>query len=483
MEENRENNTTISETTDAEEAVSAANEEPQKAAPETGHDAPAAAAKKRSVKKVLTALLDIIFVCIIAFGVMQYYADQFREQIDNIALEQARSALSDLSSMGISFSLAPVDSDIPKAEKYAWKDLRDGGGPAAMTFQLMMYNEDFPDVIKTGKSVRYLNLTRTVKVYVDQGESGEADYAGNVDVNIVAFYQNYVKKGMIYRADAEPNAALVSYIGSFVEAQEQQLFEDSFQLKDSSVDFYDETITIYYSWTNLRDEDANPMWSFSLSASQNGRELTQDYFNSETDSFSQLAPGCTGEYSITYYLHDTSSPVKLVVSNLYGDNLFADDRPGVEYEIKLTDGKTTSGSQSNSFSTGQSDSNGYDLYEQFQQDFNSGNYTIGDPGAHYSGEEVRDYRSYDSGEELAELTLHDFGGYGEVSFYALGEGELHYDVTLVDSYSCSGYTADYFQFSDYTGLQDLLVLRSGSSEWLVTWNAHHPDGAVYEYEP
>ena len=58
MEENRENNTTISETTDAEEAVSAANEEPQKAAPETGHDVPAAAAKKRSVKKVLTALLD-----------------------------------------------------------------------------------------------------------------------------------------------------------------------------------------------------------------------------------------------------------------------------------------------------------------------------------------------------------------------------------------------------------------------------------------
>lgn len=166
MEENRENNTTISETADAEEAISTANEESQKAASETGHDVPAAAAKKCSVKKVLTALLDIIFVCIIAFGVMQYYADQFREQIDNIALEQARSALSDLSSMGISFSLEPVDSDIPKAEKYAWKDLRDGGGPAAMTFQLMMYNEDFPDVIKTGKSVRYLNLTRTVKVYL-----------------------------------------------------------------------------------------------------------------------------------------------------------------------------------------------------------------------------------------------------------------------------------------------------------------------------
>lgn len=176
MEENRENNTTISETTDAEEAVSAANEEPQEAVPEVDYDVPDVVPKKRSVKKVLTALLDIIFVCIITFGVMQYYADQLREQMDNIALEQARSALSDLSSMGISFSLEPVDSDIPKAEKYAWKDLRDGGGPATMAFQLMMYNEDFPDVIKTGKSVRYLNLTRTVKVYVDQGESGEADY-------------------------------------------------------------------------------------------------------------------------------------------------------------------------------------------------------------------------------------------------------------------------------------------------------------------
>ena len=483
MEENKENNTTVSETTDAEETVSTANEKTQENVPEVDHDVPAVVSKKRSVKKVLAALLDIIFVCIIAFGVKQYYADQFREQIDKIALEQARSALSDLSAMGISFSLEPVDSDMPKAEKYAWKDLRDGGGPAAMTFQLMMYNEDFPDVIKTGKSVKYLNLTRTVKVYVDQGESGEADYAGNIDVNIVAFYQNYVKKGMIYRADAEPDAAFSSYISSFADAQEQQLFEDSFQFKDSSVDFYDETITIYYSWTNLRDEDANPMWSFSLSAYQNGHELTQDYFNSETDSFSQLAPGCTGEYSITYYLHDTSNPIKLVVSNLYGDNLFADDRPGVEYEIKLTGGKTSSSAQSNSFSTGQSYSDVYELYEQFQQDFSSGNYSIGDTSTHYNGEEVRDYRSYDSGEELAELTLHDFGGYGEVSFYALGEGELHYDVTLVDSYSCSGYTADYFQFSDYTGLQDLFVLRSGSSEWLVTWNAHHPDGAVYEYEP
>lgn len=51
MEENKENNTALFETTDAEEAISTANEESQKAASETGHDVPAAAAKKRSVKK------------------------------------------------------------------------------------------------------------------------------------------------------------------------------------------------------------------------------------------------------------------------------------------------------------------------------------------------------------------------------------------------------------------------------------------------
>lgn len=76
MEENKENNTAISETTDAEEAVSAANEEPQEAVPEVDHDVPDVVPKKRSVKKVLAALLDIIFVCIIAFGVMQYYFDR-----------------------------------------------------------------------------------------------------------------------------------------------------------------------------------------------------------------------------------------------------------------------------------------------------------------------------------------------------------------------------------------------------------------------
>lgn len=51
MEENKENNTALFETTDTEEAISTANEESQKAASETGHDVPAAAAKKHSVKK------------------------------------------------------------------------------------------------------------------------------------------------------------------------------------------------------------------------------------------------------------------------------------------------------------------------------------------------------------------------------------------------------------------------------------------------
>ena len=47
----------------------------------------------------------------------------------------------------------------------------------------------------------------------------------------------------------------------------------------------------------------------------------------------------------------------------------------------------------------------------------------------------------------------------------------------------SGYTADYFQFEDYTGPQDLFIFRSGNQEWLVTWNGHHRDGAAYTYEP
>ena len=36
---------------------------------------------------------------------------------------------------------------------------------------------------------------------------------------------------------------------------------------------------------------------------------------------------------------------------------------------------------------------------------------------------------------------------------------------------------------DYEGIQDLLIFRSGTQEWLVTWNDHHKDGAVYTYEP
>ena len=86
-------------------------------------------------------------------------------------------------------------------------------------------------------------------------------------------------------------------------------------------------------------------------------------------------------------------------------------------------------------------------------------------------------------QDLAELTLHDFGGYGEVSFYALGQDILTYDVTFEGAYAFSGYTVDYFQFDDYEGIQDLLIFRSGTQEWLVTWNDHHKDGAVYTYEP
>ena len=125
----------------------------------------------------------------------------------------------------------------------------------------------------------------------------------------------------------------------------------------------------------------------------------------------------------------------------------------------------------------------YELYEQFQNDIANGNYTEGAQGDLYDWEEVRDYWNYDDGEDLAELTLHDFGGYGEVSFYALGQDILTYDVTFEGAYAFSGYTVDYFQFDDYEGIQDLLIFRSGSQEWLVTWNGHHRDGAVYTYEP
>ena len=125
----------------------------------------------------------------------------------------------------------------------------------------------------------------------------------------------------------------------------------------------------------------------------------------------------------------------------------------------------------------------YELYEQFQNDIANGNYTEGAQGDLYDWEEVRDYWNYDDGEDLAELTLHDFGGYGEVSFYALGQDILTYDVTFEGAYAFSGYTVDYFQFDDYEGIQDLLIFRSGSQEWLVTWNEHHKDGAVYTYEP
>ena len=43
----------------------------------------------------------------------------------------------------------------------------------------------------------------------------------------------------------------------------------------------------------------------------------------------------------------------------------------------------------------------YDLYEQFQNDIANGNYTEGAQGDFYDWEEVRDYRNYDDGEDLA----------------------------------------------------------------------------------
>lgn len=80
------------------------------------------------------------------------------------------------------------------------------------------------------------------------------------------------------------------------------------------------------------------------------------------------------------------------------------------------------------------------------------------------------------------MTLHDFGGYGEVGFYELGQDELHYDVTLGGLYTFDGYTVDYFQYTDFEGIRDLLIFRSGNQEWLVTWNTIYEDGIVYTYE-
>lgn len=440
--------------------------------------------KKDAWKMVLSTICDILLVCIVLYGINAYYTDQIREQFDNIARYDANEIISELKDMGVSCTVEVTDEKLPKAEKYSWDEIREGGGKPSMMFQMLMYNESFPEVFKTGKSVKYLNCTRTVKVYIIPDGAEESRYIGDVDVSIQAFYQGYGKEGFLYFDDAEPDAQLENFISSYVDAQEQKLFEQSFALQGSGVDYYDETITIYYDWTNPWGEELSPMWAFSLSAYQNGQELRQDYYNSETDLTSNLAPGSTGSYSIAYYLRDTTAPVKLVVANTYS-YFFEDDPPTVEFEITLSGGN--SATQSSGYqrpdTAAQGYSDIYELYEQFQNDVENGNYTNGTQGYLYNGEEVRDYRNYDDGEELAELTLHDFGGYGEVTFYALGQDILTYNVTFEGCYAFSGYTVDYFQFDDYYGLQDLFIFRSGKQEWLVTWNGHHKDGVAYTYEP
>ena len=133
---------------------------------------------------------------------------------------------------------------------------------------------------------------------------------------------------------------------------------------------------------------------------------------------SGLVPGYTGEYSVTYYLHDTETPIRLVVSNTY-DYFFEDDKPSIEFEIPLSGERNNAqGNASNQHYQGYLDF--YILYQQFQRDCESGNYFDNSQDTRYSGEEVRDYRNYDGGEKLAESTLHEFGGYGEVGFYELG---------------------------------------------------------------
>lgn len=451
--------------------------------PEVGKNE-AASEKKPVWKKFVSAVWDIAVICLIVYGVNAYYTGQMQEQFDSIARSDAIEEHVDLDQFGIDYSLEVTDDKLPKAKTYSWKEIRDGGGRPAMLFQMLMFNESFPEIFKTGKSVRYLNCTRTVKVSIMPEGAEEPQYIGDVDVTIQAFYQGLGRKGMLYFDDAESGATLKSFINSYADTQEQKLFKQSFTVQGSTVDYYNETITIDYDWTNLFTEEVSPMWAFSLTAYQNGHELLQDYYNSKTDSASNLAPGSTGSYSITYYLRDTASPVTLVVANSY-NHFFEDDPPTMEFEIALSGGTTAS--QSSGYpqfgASTQEYSNIYELFQQFQSDLENGNYTESEQGYLYNGEEVRDYRNYDDGEDLAELTLHDFGAYGEVAFYALGQDILTYGVSYAGSYTFSGYTADYFQFEDYTGLQDLFIFRSGNQEWLVTWDDHHRDGAAYTYEP
>ena len=483
MEENRadlpENSTAETESQPITKAISFTPTETNETAATT-----APTEKKPAWKKVLGAIGDIVLVCVIIFWINAYYTDQMREQFDNVARYDANETISELKDMGVSCTVEVTDEKLPKAEKYSWKEIREGGGRPSMLFQMLMYNESFPDIFKTGKSVKYLSCTRNVKVYIVPDGAEESQYVGDVNVSIQAFYQGYGKKGWLYFDDAEPDARLESFISSYADKREQELFKQSFVLRGSNVDYYNETITISYDWTNPWDEDVSPMWAFSLSAYQNGQELRQDYYNSETDPTSSLAPGSTGSYAIVYYLRDTTAPVKLVVANSYS-HFSEDDPPTIEFDISMPEANTTSqsGGYQRPGASLQGYSDIYDLYEQFQDDIANGNYTEGAQGDFYDWEEVRDYWNYDDGEDLAELTLHDFGGYGEVSFYALGQDILTYDVTFEGAYAFSGYTVDCFQFDDYESIQDLLVFRSGSQEWLVTWNDHHKDGAVYTYEP
>ena len=308
--------------------------------PEVGKNE-AASEKKPVWKKFVSAVWDIAVICLIVYGVNAYYTGQMQEQFDSIARSGAIEEHVDLDQFGIDYSLEVTDDKLPKAKTYSWKEIRDGGGRPAMLFQMLMFNESFPEIFKTGKSVRYLNCTRTVKVSIMPEGAEEPQYIGDVDVTIQAFYQGLGRKGMLYFDDAESDATLKSFINSYADAQEQKLFKQSFTVQGSTVDYYNETITIDYDWTNLFTEEVSPMWAFSLTAYQNGHELLQDYYNSRTDSASNLAPGSTGSYSITYYLRDTASPVTLVVANSY-NHFFEDDPPTMEFEIALSGGTTSS---------------------------------------------------------------------------------------------------------------------------------------------
>ena len=193
-------------------------------------------------KKALNVLWDIVIVCAVIYGIRYYYTSQVREIVDDAIYKSAVSALSELREMDISYSLEFVNEDLPKAQKYSWKELNDGGGRVALAFQIMKYSDDFSEVIKTGKAVKYLKFTRPANVSVKE-KNGAEKTIGSVEVTFTAFYQGHAQKGILCRTEAELDGRLKSYINSFVEAQKQKIFEQSFELKDSSVDFYNEKIT------------------------------------------------------------------------------------------------------------------------------------------------------------------------------------------------------------------------------------------------